>query len=187
MGQTAAASAFRRLGVPVYDADRSVHRLMKRDGAAVAPVERAFPGVVRDGAVDRTELGRRVFGDPAALKRLETIIHPMVREEERRFLRKHRARHAPVAVLDIPLLFETGGEKRCDAVIVVSAPQFLQDQRVLKRRGMTRQRLAEVKAQQMPDGEKRKRADFVVQTGLGRRASMVALRRVLRQVKRRRR
>jgi dephospho-CoA kinase len=185
MGKSAAASAFRRLGIPVYDADRAVHRLTRRGGAAVAAVEKAFPGVVKDGAVDRVELGGRVFKNPAALKRLEAILHPMVRAEEGHFLTKHRARRTPVVVLDIPLLLETGGEKRCDAVIVVSAPQFLQDRRVMKRPGMTRERLAEVKAQQMPDAEKRRRADFVVQTGLDRRSSMVALRRVLERVKRR--
>jgi dephospho-CoA kinase len=185
MGKSAAASAFRRLGIPVYDADRAVHRLTRRGGAAVAAVEKAFPGVVKNGAVDRVELGGRVFKNPAALKRLEAILHPMVRAEEGRFLTKHRARRTPVVVLDIPLLLETGGEKRCDAVIVVSAPQFLQDRRVMKRPGMTRERLAEVKAQQMPDAEKRRRADFVVQTGLDRRSSMVALRRVLERVKRR--
>jgi dephospho-CoA kinase len=185
MGKSTAASTLRRMGLPVHDADRSVHALLARGGAAVGAVEAAFPGVTRDGAVDRTDLGRRVFGDDAALKRLETILHPMVQAEERRFLQSCRARRRPLAVLDIPLLFETEGERRCDAVVALTAPQFLQDQRVLKRKGMSRQRLGEIRARQMPDAEKRRRADYVVQTGLGKRASWAALRRIVRKLQRR--
>jgi len=140
--------------------------------------------VVKDGAVDRAALGKIVFADSAALKRLEAILHPLVRREESQFLGAARRRHAKVAVLDIPLLYETRGEIRCDAVLVVTAPQFLQDQRVLRRPGMSRRRLKEIVMRQMPDAEKRKRADFVVQTGLGKRASRVALARVLRKVTR---
>jgi dephospho-CoA kinase len=183
MGKSTAASVLRQLGVPVHDADASVHRLMNHGGAAVGYVEAAFPGTALNGAIDRKTLGRQVFADPAKLKRLESILHPMVRDQERIFLETARMRRHPVVVLDIPLLYETGGEKRCDAVIVVTAPKFLQDQRVLKRPGMSRERLAEIKRQQMPDAEKRKRADFVVPTGLGKRASRVALARILRKLK----
>jgi dephospho-CoA kinase len=185
MGKSAAASVLRQLGVPVYDADASVHRLMSHGGAAVGFIEAAFPGTARDGAIDRKALGRRVYADPAELKRLESILHPMVRAQEQTFLQTARMRRHPVVVLDIPLLYETGGEKRCDAVIVVTAPQFLQDQRVLKRPGMSRDRLKEILRQQMPDAEKRQRADFVVPTGLGKRASRVVLARILNKLKHR--
>jgi dephospho-CoA kinase len=185
MGKSTAAAALRQMGIPVHDADRSVHRLMGPGGAAVGAIEAEFPAAIKAGSVDRTVLGKRVFEDPAALKKLESILHPMVREQERIFLQTCRALGKPIAVLDIPLLYETGGEKRCDAVVVVTAPQFLQDQRVLKRKGMTLQRLAEIKAQQMPDAEKRRRADFVVQTGLGKRASRTALLKIVRKLKHR--
>jgi dephospho-CoA kinase len=183
MGKSTAASLLRDMGLPVYDADRAVHRLMAKGGKAVAAVEAAFPGVTRNGAVDRKLLGTRVFGHPAEMKRLEAILHPMVRQAERRFLQLCRSRQEPIAVLDIPLLYETGAEKRCDLVIVLTAPQFLQDQRVLKRPGMSPQRLAEIKAKQMPDAEKRKRADIVIDTGLGLRHTRTALRNVLRKLK----
>jgi dephospho-CoA kinase len=185
MGKSTAAAVLRQMGVPVHDADASVHRLMNHGGAAVGFIEAAFPGTALNGAIDRKELGRRVFAVPAELRRLEAILHPLVRIQEQIFLRTCRMRRHPVAVLDIPLLYETGGEKRCDAVIVVSAPKFLQDQRVLKRPGMSRARLQEIVRQQMPDAEKRQRADFVVQTGLGKRFSRVALGRILQQLKHR--
>ncbi len=183
MGKSTAARALRRLGLPLHDADAAVHRLLAKGGAAVAAVDRAFPGVVVDGAVDRRALGARVFADAAALRRLEAILHPLVRVEERRFLQTCRARGVPLAVLDIPLLFETGGEIRCDATLVVTAPQFLQDQRVLSRPNMSPERLAQIRAKQMPDAEKRRRADFVVQTGQGQRPALVALRRALRRMR----
>ena len=172
MGKSTAAAMFRRLGIPVHDADAAVHRLLARGGRAVAPVEAAFPGVVRDGAVDRGALGRRVFNDQAALRRLEAILHPLVRAAAARFIARARARRQDLVVLDIPLLFETGGEKRCDAVVVVSAPAFVQRARVLARPGMTEARLAQILAQQMPDREKRAKADFVVETGLGKRYTL---------------
>jgi len=185
MGKSTAASVLRQLGVPVHDADASVHRLMSHGGAAVGFIEAAFPGTALDGAIDRMALGRRVYADPAELKRLESILHPMVRAQEQTFLQTARMRRRPVVVLDIPLLYETGGEKRCDAVIVVTAPKFLQDQRVLKRPGMSRDRLKEILRQQMPDAEKRQRADFVVPTGLGKRASRAVLARILQKLKHR--
>jgi len=185
MGKSTAAAALRQMGIPVHDADLSVHRLMGHGGTAVGAIEAEFPKAVASGAVDRTVLGRAVFEDPAALTRLEGILHPMVREQEHVFLRTCRGRRRRIAVLDIPLLLETGGEKRCDAVVVVTAPQFLQDQRVLKRPGMSPKRLAEVRARQMPDAEKRRRADFVVQTGLGKRHSRTALLKIARKLKHR--
>jgi dephospho-CoA kinase len=141
--------------------------------------------VVKEGAVDRRALGAQVFGDAAALKLLESILHPLVRAEKLRFLRACRARRVKLAVLDIPLLYETGGDKRCDAVLVVTAPQFLQDQRVLSRPNMDRERLNQIRAQQMPDIEKRRRADFVAQTGLGLRPTLIALKRAIRDLKHR--
>jgi len=175
MGKSTAAHALRGLGIPVHDADAEVHRLLREDAATIQAVEAAFPGVVRDGAVDRAALGRRVFGDPAALKQLETILHPRVGEAEKRFLQRARIARAPVVVLDIPLLFETGGDDRCDAVVVVSAPPFVQAGRVLHRPNMTRERLAAILARQMPDAQKRRRADFIIPTGLDRRTSLRAL------------
>ncbi|EME70432.1 dephospho-CoA kinase [Paramagnetospirillum caucaseum] len=169
MGKSTAAAMLRRLlRVPVHDADSTVHALFARDGKAVAAVDAAFPGVVRGGAVDRAALGAKVFGDDAALKTLEAIVHPLVRAAERDFLARHRRRRTPLVVLDIPLLFETGGEARCDVVAVVSAPAFLQAARVLARPGMTRARLDAVLAKQMPDWQKRRKADAVIPTGLGK-------------------
>lgn len=183
MGKSTAARELRRLGIPVHDADRSVHRLLGRGGKAVAAVEAAFPGVAKVGAIDRQALGRRVFGDPAALKRLEAILHPLVRAAERRFLARARRARRPLVVLDIPLLYETGGEARCDLVIVVSAPRRIQLARVMRRPGMTAERLAGVEARQMPDAEKRRRADVVIETGLGRRHSLARLRRALKRLR----
>lgn len=168
MGKSTAAEMFRDMGVPVFDADAVVHALMERGGEAVAAVEARFPGVVREGAVDRGALGKRVFGDPEGLSALEAILHPRVRQHERRFMAAARRSGQPVVVLDIPLLFETGGEHRCDLTVVVSAPAFLQQARALRRSGMTPERLNAVLAKQMPDAEKRHRADHVVPTGLGK-------------------
>ncbi len=181
MGKSVAAGMFRRLGVPVHDADAAVHRLLGRRGAAVATVAAAFPGVLRDGAIDRAELGRRVFADPAALRRLEGVLHPAVRRDQAAFLKRHARRGCKLAVLDVPLLFETGADADCDAVAVVSAPPFVQAARVLARPGMTRQRLAAIRAQQMADAEKRRRADFVIPSGLGRRVTLRAVARIVAQ------
>lgn len=183
MGKSTAAAMLRALGLPVHDADAAVHALLARGGKAVKAVEAAFPGVTQDGAVDRKALGARVFGNRAALKQLEAILHPLVREAERAFLNRCRHARHDVVVLDIPLLFETGGEKRCDGVIVVTAPQFLQSQRVLRRKGMSPARFQQILGQQMPDPEKRRRADWVVDTGLGRRPTLAALARIIRQLK----
>ncbi len=176
MGKSEATRMFRRLGFPVFDADAAVHRLMVRGGAAVTLIEAAFPGAVHNGAVDRAALGARVFGKPDALRRLEGILHPMVRAERAKFLRGAQARRDPLVVFDIPLLYETGGERLCDAVMVVSAPTFIQRARVLARPGMTPEKFAAILAQQTPDSDKRRRADFVVPTNMGRRATLNAIR-----------
>ncbi|MDI4656506.1 dephospho-CoA kinase [Xanthobacter autotrophicus] len=165
MGKSATARLFRAMGVPVHDADAAVHGLYR--GAAVAPVEAAFPGVTRDGAIDRAALGARVLADSEAMKRLEAIVHPLVRAEEEAFLAKAQAAGARLVVLDIPLLFETGGTGRVDAVAVVSAPKAVQRARVLERAGMTEEKFEAIVGKQMPDAEKRRRAHFVIDTGRG--------------------
>jgi dephospho-CoA kinase len=163
MGKSATADVFRRLGVPVHDADAAVHGLYR--GRAAPLVEKAFPGTVADGMVDRSKLGAAVLADPARMRELEAIVHPLVREEEEIFLK--RAALAPVAVLDIPLLFETGGEARCDATLVVTAPASVQRERVLARPGMTEEKFQSIMSKQMPDAEKRARAHFLVDTSRG--------------------
>lgn len=180
MGKSTAAAAFRRLGVPVYDADAAVHAVLAQGGAAIPAVMSAFPDVVRNGAVDRQALGAIVFRDKAALARLEKIIHPIVRRAQDRFLRQQSARRQHLVVLDIPLLLESRSERRVDAVVVVSAPAFIQAQRALSRSGMTRDRLKGILSRQMPDREKCRRADFVVQTGLGKRTSLQKIARIVR-------
>ena len=183
MGKSVAAGMFARAGALVFDADAEVHRLTGPGGRAVAAVEAAFAGATRDtpgGAeVDRAALGKLVFGDGAATRRLEAILHPLVGEARTRFLRRAARRRARLVVLDIPLLFETGGERRCDAVAVVWAPRFVQARRVLGRPGMTPERLAAIRAQQMPDHEKRRRADFELPTGLGRAFTLRRVRRIV--------
>jgi dephospho-CoA kinase len=164
MGKTTTARLFAEAGVPVHDADAAVHKLYA--GEAAGPIEAAFPGVTRDGTVDRAALGQRVLGDPPALQRLEAIVHPLVRQAETRFLQAAEARGVPVVVLDIPLLFETGGDGRVDATVVVSAPAEMQRARVLER-GLAPDRLEALLTRQMPDAEKRRRADFVVDSGQG--------------------
>jgi dephospho-CoA kinase len=165
MGKSTTAALFVERGVPLHDADAAVHRLHR--GRAAAPIEAAFPGTVVDGAVDRARLGAAVLGKPEALRRLEAIIHPLVREEEEAFLARCRREGAGLAVIDVPLLFETGGEARCDAVLVVTAPAEVQRERVLARPGMSAEKLDAVLSRQMPDAEKRRRAHFLVDTSRG--------------------
>jgi dephospho-CoA kinase len=179
MGKSTAATLLRRLGIPVYDADQAVHQLLAHGGRAVPAIAARFPAAIRAGAVDRDALGRIVFADPAALRDLEAIVHPQVHEAERRFLRAQAMRRTRMVVLDIPLLFEGGLDRRCAATLVVSAPAALQRQRVLRRPGMTREKLAGILAKQMPDAEKRRRADAVIPTGLGKRATLSRLRRAV--------
>jgi len=184
MGKSTAAAMLRRLGVPLFDADAAVHRLLGRGGAAVSQVEAAFPGVRNEaGGIDRQRLSPLVFGHPEALRRLEGILHPMVRAAERRFVARARARREKLIVLDIPLLYETGATGRCDFVLVVSAPARLQRERVMRRRGMSAQRFAEILRAQLPDSEKRRRADFVVSTALSKAATFRRLQAIVEQLR----
>jgi dephospho-CoA kinase len=177
MGKSTTARFFAEEGVPVHDADAVVHRLY--EGEAAPAIEAAFPGVTVAGKVDRNKLGARVLGDSAALKRLEAIVHPLVQEAERCLIAEAQARGEKVALLDIPLLFETGGDRRVDAVVVVSAPPEVQQSRVLERPGMTLEKLEAILAKQMPDAEKRRRADFVVDTSRGFEAARAQVRAIL--------
>jgi dephospho-CoA kinase len=179
MGKSTAARFFAEAGVPVHDADAAVHRLYA--GEAVGPVEAAFPGTT-DGQVDRGKLAAAIVGDPTAIKRLEAIVHPLVRAASDAFLADASMRGARVAVLDIPLLFETGGEGRVDAIVVVSAPADVQRRRVLSRQGMTAETLAALMARQMPDAEKRARAHFVVDSSRSFDSARAQVRGILRAV-----
>jgi dephospho-CoA kinase len=180
MGKSTAAKFFAEAGVPVHDADAAVHRLYA--GEAVPLIEAAFPGTTAGGKVDRRKLAAQVLGDPAALRRLEAIVHPLVRREEERFLRDAEAHGAKVAVLDIPLLFETGGDARVDAVVVISAPAEQQRSRVMSRPGMTEDQFAAMLAKQLPDAEKRRRADFVVDSSGSFEATREQVHAILRAV-----
>ena len=180
MGKSTAAATFRRARIPVFDADATVHRLQGHGGRALPAIEAAFPGTVRDNRLDRAALRAAVLGHPEALKQLERIVHPMVRAEERAFLARARRAGNRAAVLDIPLLFETGG-RRTDLVVVVSAPRDIQVHRVRRRRQMSTADVAAVLARQMPDAEKRRRADVVVRTGLSRHHAQRRLRRLIRE------
>lgn len=177
MGKSTTAAMFEAEGAPVYDADAAVHQLYAAGGAAVAPLEAAFPGVVRGGAVDRAVLSARVLNDPAALRRLEEVVHPLVGAHRKAFF--ERTAGEEVVVLDIPLLFETGGERAVDAVVVVSAPAEVQRGRVLARSGMTSEKLDAILARQLPDADKRARADFVIDTGAGLEPAREQVRAVL--------
>ena len=180
MGKSATADMFAAEGVPVHSADAAVHALY--EGEAVPLVEQAFPGVTVEGRVDRAQLGARVIGNAEAIARLESIVHPLVRAAERDFLARQAAAGARRVVLDVPLLFETGGERRVDAVVVVTAPAAVQRERVLRRPGMTEQRLDAILARQMPDAEKRRRAHFLVDTGGERAAAARAVAAIVRAV-----
>lgn len=179
MGKTTTARLFADEGAPVYDADAAVHALYAKGGAAVETVEALFPGVVVDGAVDRARLSERVLNDPPALKRLEAAVHPMAAAARAAFFEKARADGAKVVVLDVPLLFEIGGDGQMDAVVVVSAPAEVQRERVMARPGMTAEKFEAILARQMPDAEKRERADFVIDTSRGIEAARDQVRAVL--------
>lgn len=183
MGKSNAATMFRKLGLPVFDADAAVHQLQGKGGRAVGPIGAAFPGTVKDGRVVREALRNAVLGNKDAIARLNAIVHPMVRDEERRFLAGARRAAKRAVVLDIPLLFETKGRKRIDAVAVVSAPAALQRTRVLTRKTMTPERLEAIRALQMPDAEKRRRADVVIRTGLSRHETQKAIRRLVARLR----
>jgi dephospho-CoA kinase len=165
MGKSTTAKLFAEAGVPVYDADATVHMLY--EGEAVPAIEAAFPGTTADGKVDRARLSARVVHDPAAIKQLEQIVHPMLGASRQKFLHEAEQSGAPVAIVDVPLLFETGGENRVDAVVVVTTTPEIQRQRILARDNMTGEKLDAILARQLPDAEKRKRADFVVDTSHG--------------------
>lgn len=177
MGKSTVAAMMRRLGVPVFDADAAVHRLQGPGGRLLDAIEAAFPGTTGPAGVDRAALGQAVFGDLAALRRLERIVHPAVAQERAAFLRRHRAHR--LVVDDVPLLFERGRRRDIDAVAVVSAPAWMQRQRVLARPGMTAARFAQIRARQVPDHVKRARADVVIETGSSRLATQRQVRRLV--------
>ncbi|PVM85007.1 dephospho-CoA kinase [Caulobacter radicis] len=179
MGKSTTAKMFEAEGAPVYDSDAAVHALYSVGGAAVAPVEAAFPGVVVDGAIDRARLSAQVVGDPEALEKLEAIVHPLVGAHRIGFFEKAEKDGHDIVVLDVPLLFETGGQKNVHKVVVVSAPADVQRERVLARPGMTPEKFEAILARQLPDAEKRARADFVVDTGKGLAAAHDQVRDIL--------
>ena len=177
MGKSTTAKMFAEAGVPVHDSDEAVHRLYA--GAAAPLVEAAFPGTTTDGTVDRARLSSAVLGNPSAIKRLEQIVHPLVRADADAFVEDNRSRGSPLVVLDIPLLFETGGRSRVDKVVVVTAPADIQRERVLARPGMTAEKFAAILANQGPDEEKRRQADFIVDTGKGMAAARREVHRII--------
>ncbi len=185
MGKTTAAKMVRRLGIPVFDADGCVHALLARNGRAVDAVGRLFPEVIAEGAVDRAALARRVFASSGALASLEAVLHPLVRERQSWFLKVEARQGRRVVVLDIPLLFETGGDTVCDAVAVVSAPEFVQRRRLRERPGLGASRLHATLARQMTDVEKRRRADYVIPTGLGKAFTFATITRIVADCSRR--
>ncbi len=180
MGKSEAARMFRRLGVPVFDSDAAVHRLFRRDPHVRRAIAERYPDCVRKGVIDRRGLGERVFRNAEERAWLERLLHPRVRAASRAFLRRQQAMRRPLVVLDIPLLFETGGEERVDWIAVVSAPAFVQRRRALARAGMSETRLAAILARQLPDREKRLRADILLPTGEGRRRTFREIRRFLK-------
>jgi dephospho-CoA kinase len=180
MGKTTTAQMFRALGVPVHDADAAVHALYA--GKAAPLVEAAFPGTTVNGVVDRGLLAEKLLADPSGLQRLEAIIHPLVRADREAFLQSESEAGTPVVVLDIPLLYETGADKNVDSVVLVTAPKSVQKERVLARPGMTEERFAAIVAKQMPDAEKRKRTDFIIDTSLGVASAEQQVRSILQAV-----
>jgi dephospho-CoA kinase len=183
MGKSATAAMFEAEGCPVYDADAEVHKIYAAGGAAAAPLEAAFPGVTKDGAVDRAALSARVVGDNEAMNRLNRIVHPLLGAGRAAFFAKATADNAPIVVLDIPLLFEGGGERNMDAVVVVSAPAHIQRERVLAREGMNEAKLDGILARQMADAEKRARAHFIVDTSQGFEAARAQVRDIIAALK----
>ena len=178
MGKSTVASMFRALGIPVFDADAEVHHLQGPGGRALPAIEAAFPGVTSEAGLDRAALGKAVFGKPAELRKLERIVHPMVGEAQARFLRAARQARRPFVVLDIPLLFEGRGWRHVDGIAVVTAPAHVQRARVLARPGMTKEKFAAILAAQTPDREKRRRADFLIESGRGKRHTLMTVRRL---------
>lgn len=183
MGKSTAAGMFRTLGVPVHDADATTRILMAPDGAGFDQIAKAFPDIIRNGRIDRPALSKKAFADPGVLGELERILHPLIRAAETRFLRTQQRLGRKLVVLDIPLLYEIGGETRCDHIAVVSAPAFIQRQRVLSREGMTDAKFSAILSKQMPDAQKRKRADFIIPTGLGRAVTFKHIQGIIAQLR----
>ena len=179
MGKSTASNMLLRLGVPVCDADALTHQFMAPNGAAIGQIKKIFPGTIKHGKIDRQILSKLVFKDRSLLHKLEEIIHPMVWEAQETFLRDCSRNRYSIVALDIPLLFENGSDKRCDVTAVVTAPEFLQKQRVLKRSGMTELKYASIKSKQLSDQLKRKKADFIINTGIGRRHTFNALSKII--------
>ena len=182
MGKSTVAAMFSHLNNPIHDADKTVHDLMDVNGKAYNEIAKNFPGSVGVNGVNRIKLGREVFDDPEKLKQLENILHPLVREARDKFIKRQHRRKSRLVILDVPLLYETGGNNHCDKTLVVSAPYFIQKQRALARRGMTQTKFHDILKQQMPDHEKRKRANFIVPTGLGKAYTYRVLKRLMRDL-----
>jgi dephospho-CoA kinase len=184
MGKSTAADMLLAMGVPVHDSDKAARAMIGPDGPAVAAVARLFPQAYdrENNAIDRSILGPVVFSDPAKRKMLEDIVHPYVQESQQVFIREQKALGRPMAVLDIPLLYETGAEKRVDKVIVVTCPAFIQRRRVMAREGMTEEKFQNILASQTPDAEKRRRADYIVQTGLGKTVTCCSLKKIVQEI-----
>ena len=180
MGKSTVTAMLSHLKNPIHDADKTVHDLMDVNGKAYNKIAKNFPGSVEISGVNRIKLGREVFGDPEKLKQLENILHPLVREARDKFVRRQNRQKSRLVILDVPLLYETGGNTHCDKILVVSAPYFIQRQRALARQGMTQRKFHDILKRQMPDQEKRKRADFIVPTGLGKAYTYRVLKRLMR-------
>jgi len=179
MGKSTVSTMLSRMDISIHDADKAVHDLMEVNGKAYYEIAKRFPRTVDVNSVDRTKLGREVFGNPDKLKQLENILHPLVREKRDDFIKQHKRYKSKLVVLDIPLLYETGGDKHCHKVLVVSAPYFIQRQRALARHGMTQTKFHDILKRQLPDHEKRRRADFIVPTGLGKAYTHRVLKRLM--------
>ena len=183
MGKSTVSTMLSHLNNPIHDADKTVHELMNANGKAYYEIAKSFPATVKVSGIDRTKLGREVFGNPEKLKQLENILHPLVREARDKFIRQQNRYKSKLVILDVPLLYETGGDRDCDKVLVVSAPYFIQRQRALARQGMTRTRFNDILKQQLPDHEKRRRADVVIPTGLGKAHTYRILKRLTLNLK----
>ena len=182
MGKSTVSTMLSHLNNPLHDADKTVHDLMSVNGKAYHEIAKNFPGAIRVNGVDRTKLGQEVFGNPEKLRQLENILHPLVREARNRFIRRQSRYKSRLVILDVPLLYETGSDKDCDKVLVVSAPYFIQKQRALARYGMTQTKFHDILKRQLPDHDKRRRADFIVPTGLGKAYTYRALKRLIRDL-----
>ena len=183
MGKSTVSTMLSRMNNPIHDADKTVHNLMNANGKAYHEIAKRFPRVVEFNSVDRIKLGREVFGNSEKLKQLENILHPLVREARDSFIRQQNRYKSRLVILDVPLLYETGSDKHCHKVLVVSAPYFIQRQRVLARQGMTQTKFHDILRRQLPDHEKRRRADFIVPTGLGKAYTYRLLKRLMRNLR----